>query len=189
MRVLPDHWVKLEQRSQCTLPCLVGFWGHSQAKESSDEASATGTCRREDIHPRHLGRFQLNLEGRLDLSHLGLDEFRVFISLSMVLHEDLPSLVSATLGDEPSGTIRQEAEIIRCQLARVVRLTWRPKRENGIQDESNLQQGRADLEPRWDPPSVIVLNPVGAEDDASGHNLTDEVGNVEPWRSLARLPQ
>lgn len=54
----------------------------------------------------------LELDGdrRLDLSHLGLGEFRVLVSLGVVFDDYLEGFFMSVLANKISGALRDEAE-------------------------------------------------------------------------------
>lgn len=113
MRVLPDHWVNLcrgKTVSRLQIRPRQSFQGHySQSEESGDQTAATSAGSGHDVAPGHLGSLHLDLESGLDLSHLCLDELARGIALGVILDQNRLCLVCAILGDEPSGTVGQEA--------------------------------------------------------------------------------
>jgi hypothetical protein len=48
-----------------------------------------------------------------------------------------------------------------------------------LQDCADLQEGRADLQQRWKPPTPVSNDISSADSDGSSHNGTDEVRCVE----------
>jgi hypothetical protein len=50
------------------------------------------------------------VDGGSDLSEFGLGEDGVVVTLSVILDEDVVSLLISVVADEPSGALRQKAE-------------------------------------------------------------------------------
>ena len=80
-----------------------------ETKHGGDDEAAAHAGGLDKIAPGLLGRAKLELDGGLHLSEFGSNELGAAIALSMVLQQDLLSLLRAVLGDEPAGTLREEA--------------------------------------------------------------------------------
>ena len=65
------------------------------------------------MDPGLLGCGNLELDGGLHLSEFGSNELGAAIAFSVVLQQDLLSLLRAVLGDEPAGALREEAAQLR----------------------------------------------------------------------------
>lgn len=79
-----------------------------QTEERGNEQTPTHTRRAEHVAPGLLGLFQLDLDGTLDLGHLGLDDERLAVALGVVLGEDVKGFVVAVFTDEVTGTFGEE---------------------------------------------------------------------------------
>lgn len=80
------------------------------AHERADEEPPAVTGSRDHVHPGSLRVLELNGDGRLDLRHLSLREFRVLVPLGVVLHNHLEGFFVPVFADEVSGTLRDEAK-------------------------------------------------------------------------------
>lgn len=80
-----------------------------QAQHGGEEESTPHARCVDEIHPRFLGHFQLQLDRRLHLGHFCLHELGTALCFAVVLHENLICLLAAILGDQPSGALGEEA--------------------------------------------------------------------------------
>ena len=71
-----------------------------QSHGSSKRCSASHSRCGDHIPPGLLGDFGFQMDGGLDLYHLGLDEYGFAVSFSMVLDENLESFFSSVFADE-----------------------------------------------------------------------------------------
>ena len=88
-----------------------GIAGHlgEQTQECGDEDTTTHTGGAEHGPPGLLGVLHLELDGGLDLGHLGEDDVVVRIIFAMVLDEDGERLIVSVLADEPTGAFWEKA--------------------------------------------------------------------------------
>lgn len=80
-----------------------------ETKHGGNDETAAQAGGLEKMDPGLLGRAKLELDGGLHLSEFGSNELGAAIAFSVVLQQDLLSLLRAVLGDEPAGALREEA--------------------------------------------------------------------------------
>jgi hypothetical protein len=80
------------------------------AKEGSDENSATHTLSLEHVRPRLLRVLHLNLDGGSDLGHLGLDEDGVGIAFSVVFSKNGEGFIITVFADKPTWALWQKTD-------------------------------------------------------------------------------
>lgn len=134
-----------------------------QANEDCDEETPSHARRLDEVEPAPLGHLHLGVDGLADLHDLGLDKQRVGVALGVVLGEHCSGVVVAVVRDEVPGRLGQQ------------------------EDGGDLQQARADLEERRQPPCPVRRDIGRAEGDGGGQDLADEVRRVEQRRENGTL--
>ncbi len=77
-------------------------------QERSNDYTTSHAGGSKHIHPRLFCVFQLNLDGRLDLSHFSLHQDRVSITFAMIFDQKLKSLIVSVFTHKPSRTLWDE---------------------------------------------------------------------------------
>ena len=83
-----------------------------ETQEGADNDTTAQSSSGNHLEPGTRGLVQFDLDGALDLSHLGFDELRVAVAFGMVFDEHLKSFVSPVLADQETGRFWQEARTV-----------------------------------------------------------------------------
>ena len=79
-----------------------------ETKETRNQRTATHTGGPEKVEPAAAGLLHLELDGRSDLRHFCLDEYRVGVTFGVVLYKHSQSLLVTILADQPPRALWQE---------------------------------------------------------------------------------
>lgn len=83
-----------------------------QAQHGCNQYTFPHTSRSNHIHPGLFGIFKFDLDGGFDLCHLGSNENRISVPLSMVFHENVKCFVISVLADQISRRFWEETKCL-----------------------------------------------------------------------------
>jgi len=151
-----------------------------ETHHNGDEHTTTHTGGGEHVHPGLLRVLELELDGRSDLGHLGLDKDRGSIAFSVVLGENSECLVIAVLADEPTGALGDHASHLSVQ--NLISGT-----ADHLQDGSNLEKGWANLQQGRQAPAPISLDLNSLDGNGGSNDSSHKVRGIEEGSEVSTL--